>query len=258
MNPKAHQPQTASLFDTPTTTATNVVPLSVVPDPIRIQEQLIQAEGPALTRKTSELAQRSSAYATITSQSLYAGAEQLAKEVQANNKAIKALHDPVVEHWYAKHQTACTARKSMLDPGLAVFGKLKAAMEAYVRLAAQRRREQEQRDQAAALALQQSRASNHQQLCNTPATPVPATPVFAVPLPIARAPQLSTSHQRTQWQYEVTDMMTVLRAVVAGKIPLEAVQVNDTFVCKQVEQYRTSLRYPGIRVFEDAKISIRQ
>lgn len=254
------QPQPSpSLFDDDmaATNAANVYTLPVVPDPIRLAEQRIAAETPNLSRKTAELSIRAKAYNKVTSQDLLSGAELLAKEVQSHVKQILELHDPVVSHWHRKHADACELRKQLHSPAEALYQKLRKAVQDYLRAEQARRNADNERARLEAQRQEALRQAEHLRVAGPAAAPPPGPQPF-VPPPIQSSnAQLSTSARRTVWKYEVTDMMATLRAVVAGRIPLEAVQINDQFMCEQVEKYRTSIRYPGIRVFEDVAVTIR-
>lgn len=46
----------------------------------------------------------------------------------------------------------------------------------------------------------------------------------------------------------VVDLMSLAKAVIAGKVPLAAIQGNDTYLNNQARQLKETLNYPGVRL----------
>jgi hypothetical protein len=57
--------------------------------------------------------------------------------------------------------------------------------------------------------------------------------------------------------HEITDKMALAKAVVAGTVPLMALEVNTTFMGQQARSLKGELNYPGVRVFEEQGIASR-
>jgi hypothetical protein len=89
-------------------------------------------------------------------------------------------------------------------------------------------------------------------------------PVYVAPPPPAAMPVMTSparlsggSHEKWIWTYEVTNLMETVQAVARGALPLDVLMINDDFVCPKVTALKGALRYPGIRVFEKARITVR-
>ena len=75
------------------------------------------------------------------------------------------------------------------------------------------------------------------------------------------APQIrtglgSTTTLREVWTYEVTDLMALLRAIVAGEAPLDAVQVNADYL-KMVTKRKGDAKLTGVRFYAEGKAVVR-
>ena len=66
-------------------------------------------------------------------------------------------------------------------------------------------------------------------------------------------PMGSVSSLRSNWTYELQDLMQLVQAVAAGKVPLFYLQVNETRVRVAIRTEHVR-EIPGLRVFDDMKV----
>lgn len=79
-----------------------------------------------------------------------------------------------------------------------------------------------------------------------------------IPTPIAKPlPKLNGVTARENWSAEVTDLMTLVRAVAAGTVPLRAIQPDMTFLGQQARSLKSDLNYPGVRAVSTATVAGR-
>jgi len=76
-------------------------------------------------------------------------------------------------------------------------------------------------------------------------------PVF-IPPPIVQktVPKVNGLKYSIRWDFEVTDIMALIKAVASGKLPKEALQVNTTLIRQQVTSLKDAFNWPGIRTFK--------
>ena len=69
-----------------------------------------------------------------------------------------------------------------------------------------------------------------------------------------KVPEVAGQHLRKVWKIEVTDLPALMKGVLAGKVPVEAVQANETFIGQAAQEARngnSELAWPGVRVYFD-------
>ena len=74
-------------------------------------------------------------------------------------------------------------------------------------------------------------------------------PVIVAPVVMPSVSQVKGVSMREVWQYEVTNLMELVKAVAAGKVPLGALQANAMFLGQQARSLKGECRYPGVRVW---------
>lgn len=74
--------------------------------------------------------------------------------------------------------------------------------------------------------------------------PIETPLVPIVPVKVPKVEGLST---RTLWSAEVTDLMALVKAVAAGKVPIEALQPNMTVLNTLAVAARSTLAIPGVK-----------
>jgi len=73
---------------------------------------------------------------------------------------------------------------------------------------------------------------------------VVAAPTFIPPAAVAG------SSIRENWQWEGENLMTTVKAVAAGTIPIDALTWNGTWVTQRVKAMKVDSKIPGVRVWD--------
>lgn len=68
-----------------------------------------------------------------------------------------------------------------------------------------------------------------------------------------KGPMGSTSSLRSNWTFEVSDLMQLVQAVAAGKVPLSYLQVNEVRVRVAIRS-EGMRKVDGLRIFDDLKV----
>jgi hypothetical protein len=82
--------------------------------------------------------------------------------------------------------------------------------------------------------------------------------MIVAPVIAQATPKLDNSNVRLVWEAEITDAEAVAKGIAAGVIPLSVIKEwNLTFV-KDEAKRRGGLQWPGIRVWQEEKLSHRR
>lgn len=103
-----------------------------------------------------------------------------------------------------------------------------------------RKREEEERLQAAIEAEQAGETAEAAKILETPA---PVAPVKLA----STVPSSAALHTRETWSADGTDLMATVKAIAAGKAPLQAVQFDMVFLNQQARAYKSAMNIPGVR-----------
>lgn len=122
-----------------------------------------------------------------------------------------------------------------------------AEEEARARADALRRQAEEADAQAAAALLAKAEAVEDQAFEQASELIEQAAMVPAQAVAVPPAPKLEGSSIREVWSAEVVDLMELVRAVVAGKVPLAAVEPNMKVLNAQAKSLKGQMDYPGVR-----------
>jgi len=197
----------------------------------------------------------------ITSNEVFASAGDLMKIINSQLKTheaartalVKPLNDHVkfINDQFRPHTAALTGAKTDLKVKMDEWARKEAARVAEEEAAA--RREAEERAMRVAQAAEAAGESDlaDEILDRAADEPQKRTNV------VARGSLGSSSSFRKTWDFEVEDIKTLCRAVADGKLPVEAVMANETFIRNEVRTWKGDTAIPGVRVFQDVKSQVR-
>jgi hypothetical protein len=191
-------------------------------------------------------------------------ANQLLASVLTLKDDIERYHEPIKRPLKEAHAAACKAEHDDLDPVVALEKKLKqgiAALDLKLRqLEAEAARVRQQAAVEAGSAMQQQMIEAARQsgasdevLASLGAmeilVPVMETESFA------RPKGYST---RDQFEIEVTDILLLAQAVVAGSIQKEVLQANTKLLAAMAKASNGDLRIPGVRITKKVNVTGRK
>lgn len=62
---------------------------------------------------------------------------------------------------------------------------------------------------------------------------------------------------KANWSHEVTDLMALAKAVVAGAVSIQAIAANDTYLRQRAKADKDTVRIPGVRFYDAITVSHR-
>jgi hypothetical protein len=218
---------------------------------------------PTFQQRTSALQQQIQALSFGNVEDL-ARANELLASVLSLKDDIERYHEPIKRPLKDAHAAACKAEHDDLDPVVALEKKLKqgiAALDLKVRqLEVQAARARQHAAAEASSAMQQEMieaarqsGASEEVLASLGAmemlVPVVETESFA------RPKGYST---RDQFEIEVTDILLLAQAVVAGSIQKEVLQANTKLLAAMAKASNGDLQIPGVRITKKVSVSGRK
>lgn len=208
-----------------------------------------------LERDSSSLEERCRAIGPVVDASHYALKGELVVSAKALLKTIIAHHQPMKDAANRAHKEVCAAENRLANPLKMLIAREDADLTRWrteqeqIRQQAQREAEERERQRAqdaiVAEAVAAERAGEHElaeAIVNLQPTPNTVTVPKAVP-------KVAGLRERQKYySARVTNLMALAKAVVAGTVPLQAIQGNQTFLNDQAESYKDTLNYPGVEV----------
>lgn len=220
----------------------------------------------ALTRRGTDIVTRAQNL-TIDSNGTYVTAAEMLKGIKSLQAEVDGAHDPVIQHWYLKHKAALadksTDSQPLVDAEKIIKGKLLVWKQECDRKdreeADKRQREEEERirNQAHEENLKEAqRLADLGDMDGAAAAIDAPFEVPTVPVKVERTlPTVKGISQRKRYVVAEVKLMELVKAVAAGKAPVECLTSNDKFLGKQASAFqKVGEIYPGVLVREDEGI----
>jgi hypothetical protein len=202
---------------------------------------------------------------TITSQATYDRAVEMLRGAVALADEISAHYRPLKEKAYQAHRAICEAEKKLLAPPTEAASILKRSIAAWDQEQERLRREAEAR-----LAAEERRRAEGQQLAAAAeaealgATQEDVDAILSEPVPVV-AVQAAPRYQRAQgvvartiYSARVVNLKALLRAVLDGTVPEQAIMANQTFLNAQARALKEAMQYPGVQLLREGTTTVRR
>lgn len=196
----------------------------------------------------------------ITDDASLSRGNELLLTIKDLRKKIQDTFGPICAAAFAAHKAAVKAQKDAEAPLVEAEGIIKPSIARYMAEAERKRREEEERirkemekraeEEALAAALEAEAAGD---LAGAEA--IIETPIYVPQVIAPPAPKLEGISIRKIVKFEVTDLRALVKAVAAGQVPIEAVEPSNTVIGAQARSLRTSLRWPGVKVWEEDSVA---
>ena len=192
---------------------------------------------------------------SITNNKTYLNAGDLWKSIKNMKEEVDAVFLPIISATNKAHKEALAQKAKIYYP-LDIAGReVKASMIAYDEEQEQLRRgkeielrkkamriEEEARLQAAIQAEKAGQKEAAEQILETPTV----EPVVVVP----KEPKIAGGPiYRRIWKAEVISFETLVKAVADGKVNINALSPNQTFLNAQARSLKNTFSFPGVRPF---------
>ena len=191
-------------------------------------------------------------------------ANHLLTSVLSLKDEIERYHEPIKRPLKEAHAAACKAEHEDLDPVVVLEKRLKqgiAMLDLKVRqleAEAARAREQAAAEAGAAMQQQMIEAARQSGASEEVLTSLGAMQVLvpiAEPDSFARPKGYST---RDQFEVEVTDVLLLAKAVIAGRVQKEVLQANMKLLAAMAKASNGDLEIPGIRIQRKLSVAGRR
>jgi hypothetical protein len=194
----------------------------------------------------------------VVDQKGYDAANALIERCDTALKRIAEVHDPVIKAAHTAHKAALDAKKRLAEPIEALRKEASKKMTAWyqaeqARIAEERRKAEERaRKEAEDKRLREAEALAQAGMNEA------ASVALEAPLDIAefiKAPEgpvaASGISYRANWKAEVVDLMALVQAVAAGRLPVAVLLPNMPALNQMAKAYHNTQEIPGVRQFND-------
>lgn len=175
----------------------------------------------------------------VTSPRTYEIAGNTLKDLTAIEKRIAAYWESDVATAHKLHRSLVAKREAMLGP----VGEIKKALVVDMKRWADDQERERREAQARAEADARRRAEAESAVTEVAVAPDPVVVPKTVPSGFG-------TYTRKTWRAEVVDVAAFIKAVADGRIPVAAIEPNTAFLNNQARAMRSTMNYPGVRVFE--------
>lgn len=198
----------------------------------------------------------------VTSVAQYEEAGGMLKAIMALKKQVAETFDPHIKRAYDAHRSLVSEKRLHETPLEDAEKALKKVMLGFQMAEEQKRREAEARAQEEArkqrekLEAQAAKAAEKGKVEKAAVLQATAASVVSPIIPTT-TPKLAGVSTRVTWKAEVTDLMTLVKAVAAGTVPLNALLADNAFLNGQARAMKDTLAYPGVKAVQETGLSSR-
>ena len=198
----------------------------------------------------------------VTSQDHYIASADRLKAIKALSKKLDDTFDPHIKRAFDNHRALVAEKKQHQQPLLDAEGYVKRAVLGYqqeqerIRREAEAKAQEEARKERERLEAQAAKAAEKGKVEKSEALQAQAAAVVA-PILAPTLPKIAGLSTRITYRAEVVGKLELVKAVVAGLVPLNALDPNMTFLNQQARAMREDLTYPGVRVVTDTGLASR-
>lgn len=198
---------------------------------------------------------------SITNNAQYEEAAEILKTIKGLRAEIDSTFNPIIAKAHEAHKEAIEQKKKVDAPLVEAETLLKPRMAAYLQEQERIRREEELRlqkqaqEEAERLQLEEAAALDsvgETAAANALLDEAPYVPPVIAPRVTPRVSGISMRHT---WSAEVMDLAALLKAIVAGRAPIQCIQPNQAFLNQQARSLKNALNWPGVRAVPDSNIA---
>lgn len=194
----------------------------------------------------------------------YQEAGELLKVVKGLRAEVDASFDPIISKAHDAHKEAIAQKRKVEAPLAEAEAILKPRIAAYLNAEEQCRQDEELRLQRQAIEeARQRQLENAAILDDIGATAeanalLEETPAVAPVILQRAAPKVSGVSMSKRYSAEIVNLMDLVKAVAAGKAPIQCLQADLVFLNRQAVAMKQALAYPGVRLKVDSNISAQK
>jgi hypothetical protein len=201
---------------------------------------------------------------TIQTPDQYIAAGELLKSIKLLRAEIDQTFDPIISAAYAAHKEAVAQKKKVDAPLLEAEGIIKPRVAAYLSEQERLRREEELRLQKQAQEEEERRQVENAAILDDlgeteAANQLLDETVIAPPVVLPKlTPKVSGISTSQRYSAEVVNLLELVKAVAAGKAPIQCLKADTVFLNRQAVAMRQSMAYPGVRLRVESTVAVRR
>ena len=216
-----------------------------------------------IDKKTTAIEKASSQFSVIDTDDKYVGAGEMLKGVKGLIAEIGKAFDPIIEKAHLAHKEAISQKRKQVEPLDRIEGFLKIRIAEYLRLREElkereearlrrlaEQQEEERRMIEAANLIDQGRDNEASELLEQKID-VGTIAVAETEKPVV----VMGINSRKIYTAEALDIIVLLRAILDGKAPLQAILVNQVYLNQRARADKEAFNIPGCRLVKETSIS---
>lgn len=199
----------------------------------------------------------------ISDSKSYVEAGELLKGIKGLRAKIDETFDPICRKAFEAHKEAVGKKKSIEAPLIEAEGLIKSKILEYdaeqerLRLEAQRKLDEEIRAKAEEERLAEAvHLEEIGEVAEAEAILQEPIEVSTVVLPKS-TPKIEGQSTRIGYSAEVVNLLELAKGVASGRIPVQAIMANTTFLNGQAKLMKDAFNYPGVRLLKKRILSSR-
>jgi len=199
---------------------------------------------------------------TVVDDRAYITAGDLLIDIKGLRKQIDDTFDPVIKKAHEAHKAAVAAKKGVEAPLVQAEDIIKAGMGTYnrekehrlreqqARLAAERRKQEEEARLAEAVALESAGDAEVTEA-------VLAQPIIVPVVKIPNEARVAGISHRENWRAEVVDVLALVKFIAQRPEFVNLVQPNMPALNSLAKAQRSALNVPGVRAVSESVVAAR-
>lgn len=223
-----------------------------------LDENKIKEEHTALERRAFEMA------ATIKSDADYNQAGEFLVGIKKAMRVWDLKIEPIVEAGLQAHRKALALKKEIRLPLEKAERTIKPALAKYDQQKEEERKKEQERINAQLRAEAEARrkAAEEERKKNELILPDGLKHEVNESVNTGEVPQVVLPKQQTPkgvsyfdyYSAEVSDIVALLKAILGGKVPVDAITPNRAFLNQRVQILKDSMQWPGISVRKERRV----
>lgn len=163
-------------------------------------------------------------------------------------KRLDEAYDDVISAAHKAWKSALNKKAQYYDPVDREYKLLKSKMGEYKKQKEIERKIEEARQLQEAIKKAEDQKLAEAEACPEHADSILEEPVMVAP-PVVPNDLKSETRFRTIWNCEVTDLMTLVKAVADGSAPIDAVCANEKYLRDLAGVQKEKMNIPGVRAY---------
>jgi hypothetical protein len=225
-----------------------------VPDEIRDPEDAALTVATEAHEQATEFVMLAESFPIATAADFEAAGEEL-KRIKAKEKEIETMRVSITKPLLDAKRRVDDLFKKPLDLLDKAEKAIKSGIAGYLAEIDRKRREEEtaRQAEAARLAREAAKAESKGHDVKAAMKHAEAAAVMQAPS-VNEAPKVAGVSMSFIWRHNVIDFPALVKAVAAGKAPLDLLRPNDVEIGKRVRALGEEFRVPGIAISKDPVI----